>query len=115
MVPLYVACIVEGQGDVSAAPVLLKRLVTFVNPDIYADVRPFRVGRSKLVLLGELERAVELAGRGLRSPGIVLIVIDSDDDCPKELAQVLLDRARRAAGDRWPVGAGARAACWLAV
>jgi hypothetical protein len=104
MVPLYVACIVEGQGDVSAAPVLLKRLVTFVNPDIYADVRPFRVGRSKLVLLGELERAVELAGRGLRSPGIVLIVIDSDDDCPKELAQVLLDRARRAAGDRWPVG-----------
>ena len=104
MVPLYVACIVEGQGDVSAAPVLLKRLVTFVNPDIYADVRPFRVGRSKLVLLGELERAVELAGRGLRSPGIVLIVIDSDDDCPKELAPVLLDRARRAAGDRWPVG-----------
>src|ERR1022692_2951547 len=100
MVPLYVACIVEGQGDVSAAPVLLKRLVTFVNPDIYADVRPFRVGRSKLVLLGELERAVELAGRGLRSPCIVLIVIDSDDDCPKELAQVLLDRARSAAGDR---------------
>jgi hypothetical protein len=39
MVPLYVVCIVEGQGDVKAAPVLIKRLVTFVNPDVYADVR----------------------------------------------------------------------------
>lgn len=104
MVPLYVACIVEGQGDFNAAPVLLKRLVKFANPDVYADVRPFKVTRSKLVLLGELERAVELAGRGLRSPGVVLIVIDSDDDCPKELAPVLLDRATRAAGGRWPVG-----------
>jgi hypothetical protein len=103
MVPLYIACMVEGQGDFNAAPVLLKRLVKFVNPDVYADVRPFRVTRSKLVLLGELERAVERAGRGLRSPGGVLIVIDSDDDCPKELAPVLLDRATRAAGGRWPV------------
>ena len=104
MVPLYIACIVEGQGDLNAAPVLLKRLVKFVNPDVYADVRPFRVARSKLVLLGELERAVERAGRGLRSPGGVLIVVDSDDDCPKALAPVLLDRATRAAGGRWPVG-----------
>jgi hypothetical protein len=104
MVPLYVACIVEGRGDFNAAPVLLKRLVKFVNPNVYADVRPFRVTRSKLVLLGELERAVERAGSGLRSPGVVLIVIDSDDDCPKELAPVLLDRATRAAGGRWPVG-----------
>jgi hypothetical protein len=104
MAPLHVVCIVEGQGEVSAAPVLLKRLVKFVNPDVYADVQPFRVGRSKLVLPGELERAVERAGRGLHSPGVVLIVIDSDDDCPKELAPVLLDRATRAAGDRWPVG-----------
>jgi len=59
------------------------------------------------VLLGELERAVELAGRGLRSPGVVLIVIDSDDDCPKELAPLLLDRAtarrrRSVAGRRCP-------------
>jgi hypothetical protein len=84
--------------------VLLKRPVKFVNPDVYADVRPFRGTRSKLVLMGELERAVELAGRGLRSPGVVLIVIDSDDDCPKELAPALLDRATRAAGGRWPVG-----------
>jgi len=104
MVPLYVACIVEGQGDFNAAPVLLKRPVKFVNPDVYADVRPFRVGRSKLVLLGELERAVERAGRGLRSPGVVLIVIDSDDDCPRELAPALLARATRAAADRWPTG-----------
>jgi hypothetical protein len=104
MVPLYVACIVEGQGDFKAAPVLLKRLVKFVNPQVYADVRPFRVSRSKLVLRGELERAVELAGGGLRAPGVVLIIIDSDDDCPKELAPALLARATHSTGDRWLVG-----------
>ena len=104
MVPLHVVCIVEGQGDVSAAPVLLKRLVKLVNPDVYVDVQPFRVSRNKLVLPGELERAVERAGRGLRLPGAVLIVIDSDDDCPKELAPVLLSRATGTANSRWPVG-----------
>jgi Domain of unknown function (DUF4276) len=104
MVPLYVACIVEGQGDFNAAPALLKRLVKLVNPDVYADVRSFRVTRSKLLLMGELERAVERAGRGLRSPGVVLIVIDSDDDCPKELAPLLLARAMGTANGRWPVG-----------
>jgi len=104
MVPLHVVCIVEGQGDVGALPVLLKRLVKLVNPDVYVDVQPFRVSRSKLVLLGELERAVERAGRGLRLPGAVLIVIDSDDDCPKELAPALLARATRIAAGRWPVG-----------
>ncbi|HUE03350.1 MAG TPA: DUF4276 family protein [Bryobacteraceae bacterium] len=97
MVPLYVACIVEGQGDFNAAPVLLKRLVKFVNQDVYADVRPFRVGRNKLALPGELERAVELAGRGL-------ILIDSDDDCPKELAPRLLARATGTSSGRWTVG-----------
>jgi hypothetical protein len=56
------------------------------------------------VLLGELEWAVELAGRGLRSPGAVLIVIDSDDDCPKELAPLSLGRATATANGRWPVG-----------
>ncbi len=104
MAPLYISCIVEGQGDVNAVPVLLKRLVKLVNPNVYADVHPFRASRSKLVLLGELERAVERAGRGLRAPGVVLIIVDSDDDCPKELAPMLLSRAMDTANRRWPVG-----------
>jgi Domain of unknown function (DUF4276) len=104
MAPLYVACIVEGRGDFNAAPVLLRRLVKFVNQDVYAKVRPFRIGRNKLALPGELERAVELAGRGLRLPGAVLILVDSDDDCPKKLAPLLLTRATGTANGRWPVG-----------
>ena len=34
----------------------------------------------------------------------MLIVIDSDDDCPKELAPLLLARATGTANGRWPVG-----------
>jgi len=116
MKPLYVACIVEGQGDIAAAPVLIKRLVTLVNPGVYADVRPFRVPKSKLVSSGELEKAVELAARRLCSPGVILVLIDSDDDCPKELVPALLARAMQTAGGRWPVGvvlAHREFECWF--
>jgi hypothetical protein len=105
MPALSVACIVEGHGEVRAVPILVRRLVRFVNPDVYADVQhPIRITRSKLLASGELERAVELAVRGLPASGVVLIIIDSDDDCPKELAPVLLTRATRAMAGRSVAG-----------
>lgn len=56
------------------------------------------------MLPNELEQAVELACRALRSPGAVLILVDSDDDCPKKLAPLLLARATRTPNSRRPVG-----------
>jgi len=105
MALLTVACIVEGHGEVQAVPILIRRLVAFANPAVYADVqRPIRVPKSRLLSDGGLEDAVELAVRGLRQPGFVLVIMDSDDSCPKELAPLVLARAERAAADRRPVG-----------
>jgi hypothetical protein len=87
MLAFSVACIVEGHGEVPAVPILIRRLVELVNPAVYANVG-----------------AVELAVRGLPVPGSVLIIIDSDDSCPKELAPELLTRALRTAAGRRPVG-----------
>ncbi|HEY7066266.1 MAG TPA: hypothetical protein VII06_32640 [Chloroflexota bacterium] len=42
---------------------------------------------------GELERAVELAARKIRGDGGILVLIDSDDDCPAQLGPELLYRA----------------------
>jgi len=97
---LNLGCIVEGHGEVAAVPVLLRRLQQEYAPSVPLSVlRPFRVGRYKLVKAGELERVVELVARGLEPPGAVLVLIDAEDDCPKELAPKLLRRARQARPD----------------
>lgn len=62
--PAIVACIVEGHGDVSAVPLLIRRIAAAGFPELDLLVlRPIRVSRQKLVKAGELERAVELAAR----------------------------------------------------
>lgn len=87
--------IVEGQGEVAAVPVLLRRMVAAMDVDRHADVaRPMRVSRDKVVHEGELERFVELAARDAGRGGCVLVLLDADDDCPAQLGPGLLTRAR---------------------
>ena len=86
--------IVEGHGEVQAVPILLRRLAVEIKPEIYLDVPPpIRVKRQKILKEGELERAVELAARKSEPCDGILILLDADSDCPKELAHSLLDRA----------------------
>jgi Domain of unknown function (DUF4276) len=104
MAPLAIACIVEGHGEVQAVPILIRRIAVTIDPALSIDVKPpLRIPRSKLVRDKELERAVELATRKTGGRGGVLILIDSDDDCPAELGPKLLERARTSRGDL-PIG-----------
>lgn len=100
---LNLGCIVEGHGEVAAVPVLLRRLGQEWDPSLYLEIwRPFRVGRYKLVKAGELEGRIESLARELpspRSPRAILVLIDAEDDCPKELAPELLRRAHQARPD----------------
>lgn len=50
--------------------------------------------------MGELERAVELAARRAGECGCILILLDANSDCPKELAPKVLQRAAEARRDR---------------
>lgn len=97
-----IATIVEGQGEVRALPVLLRRMASEIAPEVYLDLpRPYRVGRGSLFVPCGIERAVAAVaeqGRG-RTPG-VLVLLDADDDCPAELGPQLLARARAARPDR---------------
>ena len=93
---MQLACIVEGHGEVQAAPVLLRRLASALDPTVALRVEPvIRITKSKLIQTGELERAVELAARKIGGEGAILILLDSDEDCPAELGPRLLARARR--------------------
>lgn len=95
-----IAPIVEGHGDSRAIRPLIERVASAYCADTaVVVVRPWRVQRSRLLKPDELERAVTTVARqiGDRDGGI-LVLIDADDDCPRELAPNLLARARAAHG-----------------
>jgi hypothetical protein len=93
--------IVEGHGEVTAVPILIRRIVAHYAPDVYAHVEPpIRASRAGLMKAGELERTIELAARRTQAVDGILILLDADDDCPRELAEALASRARAARPDR---------------
>lgn len=96
-----VLAIVEGRGEVSAVPELVRRIAGEVSPELVVEVpRPIRVPRNKIVKEGELERAVMLASYKAGIDGCVLVLLDADRDCPAELAPQLLARAAAASPGR---------------
>ncbi len=89
-----IVCIVEGQGDVEAIPIVVRRIAERIDPEIVVQVpTPMRIPKSRLVKPTELERAVEFAARQIAGAGAVLVVVDSDDDCPAVNGPTLLGRA----------------------
>lgn len=94
---IRIACVVEGHGDIEAVPIVIRRIaeqnVPAVNVQFTAVIR---IPKSKLIKPGELERAVELAARSTSGRGGVVVVLDSDDDCPAQIGPVLLGRATNA-------------------
>ena len=98
---IKVALIVEGHGERDSVPILVRRIAAEIDPSLAIDVRPvLRVGASRLVRAGELERQVELAGRSVAPDGAIFILLDSDADdaCPAQDGPALLERARAARG-----------------
>jgi hypothetical protein len=91
--------IVEGYSEVESVPVLLRRLLAEWGRYQVTVAKPVRVSRYKVVRPGELERACELALRRPEGCDAILLMLDADDDCPKELAPDLLGRARRTSAD----------------
>jgi hypothetical protein len=92
------ACVVEGHGDEEAVPILIRRIAASIDPTLVVKIATvIRTPRSRLVRRGELEQAVERAARKLAGGG-VLVVLDSDDDCPARLGPELLRRARQERG-----------------
>jgi hypothetical protein len=77
--------IVEGHGEVEAAPVLLRRLLAEADCPVIGVGRPIRRTQSQLRSKEGIQAGVRLA---LLQPecAAVVILFDGEDDCPKELA-----------------------------
>jgi hypothetical protein len=91
--------IVEGHGEVEAAPVLLRRLLAEAHCQVIDVGRPIRRTQSQLRSKEGIQAGVRLA---LLQPECVAVVIlfDGEDDCPKELATQVRAWAREAAAGK---------------
>jgi hypothetical protein len=97
---LRIACIVEGHGELEAVPIVVRRIAQAIDPRLAIQLgHPLRIPKSRLVKPGELERAVEIAARRVGIAGGILIILDSDDECPARLGPELLVRAKKVRSD----------------
>ncbi len=109
-----IATVVEGEGEVEALPILLRRIAG--EHGLFVDTpRPIRIPRNRIVKADELERAIKLAAGQARDNGHILVLLDADDDCPAELAPHLLQRATDAQPGRptWIVMAKSEYESWF--
>ena len=90
-----IATIVEGHAEVESVPLLLRRIFAHLGVSDIQLTRPFRIKRNRVVKAGELERALSQTIRDREGVAGIMVLIDSDDDCPAELGLELLDRARK--------------------
>lgn len=98
---MKIGVIVEGHGETTSVPIVIRRIVGAQRPDVYVEIpAPLRLSRGKITKPSELARAVELMARKAGAGGPVLIFIDADDDCPAQLGPQLLAAARASRSDR---------------
>lgn len=97
---VVISGVVEGHGDRDALPVLVRRIVETIDPQVPLHVpTPIRSRKGTLIKLGGLERCVQLASGHVEEGGGVLVVLDADGDCAGHLAPALLARANVARAD----------------
>lgn len=94
---IRIASIVEGDGEVSALRVLLRRLAEWKSvPDSLDILRPIRVKRDQFLNKeNEFRRQLLLAAAKCGDGGWIVIVLDADDDCPAKTGRDTLERARQ--------------------
>jgi hypothetical protein len=91
--------LVEGHGEVAAAPVLLRRLLAEAQCHGIGIGRPIRRTQSQLRSKEGIQAGVRLA---LLQPecAAIIILFDGEDDCPKALAASVQAWAREAAAGK---------------
>jgi hypothetical protein len=102
MTEVKIAAIVEGHGECEAVPILIRRIAIDIDPGFVPNVLPpLRVPVSKLLIKGEIEKAVIFSARKLQGKGGIIVIVDCDWDngCPAKDGPALLKRAVTARND----------------
>ncbi len=93
---MKVAAIVEGNGEVAALPILLRRLGEWRTPGLSIRILPpIRVRRDRFLNRPEeFRRHLLLAAAKCGEDGWILVLLDADDDCPAERGAKILEQAQ---------------------
>jgi hypothetical protein len=88
--------IVEGDGEVDAFPVLLRRLAAWMTPEKLVNIAyPIRVRRDRFLnKQEEFSRQLLLAASKCAGNGWIIILLDADDDCPVSKAAEIFQKAQ---------------------
>lgn len=82
---MKVVCIVEGDGEVEALPLLLRRIAADTGASLEVP-RPLRTRRDRFLRReDELAKMLGYAALAVREGGAVLVLLDADDDCVAQL------------------------------
>ena len=94
---IAIASIVEGDGEVAALPVLLRRLNEWrPGPGYVQALPPIRVHRDRFLNReDEFRKQLLLAAAKCGEQGWILVVLDADDDCPLTLMTDIRQRAKQ--------------------
>lgn len=92
--------IIEGHGEVEAVPALIYRIAHHLGIQVQVQY-PIRVKASSFLQFdAEFRRHVQLAGMKARdASGMVLVILDCEDDCPAELGPRLRVEAEALVGE----------------
>jgi len=95
-------CIVEGDGEVTALPLLLRRIIDWKRPGTWVDVStPIKVKKDRFLNRpDQFARYLTLARAKAGPTGRVLVLLDADNDCPRTKGAEILERARHIVPDR---------------
>lgn len=90
----YIAPIVEGHGELEALPALLHRIAKTAGEVLVVN-RPIRVKAAKFINDDEdFRRHIELAAaKAIHNSGLVLVLLDCEDDCAAVIGSQILQRA----------------------
>ena len=84
--------IVEGQGDVSAAPELIRRVLFEHLLEYHFRVaKPKRLKRNRID--SDLPKTLQYAAQE-PDAGAIIVIVDSDEDCARKLAEQISQIAR---------------------
>ncbi len=97
---MKVGIIVEGEGDVEAFPILVRRLLERQGITPIEIPRPWRLPRGKMLKKAELAKAVEMMARKTAPTGALMVLLDADDDCPAQLGPKILECLKGMRPDR---------------
>jgi len=98
---MNVIAIVEGDGEVAAFPVLLRRIAAWRTPQRAVNIpHPIRIRRDRFINRhDEFNRYLQLAAAKCGDDGRIFLLLDADDDCPATTGRTLHDRARNLIGE----------------